>query len=172
MTASRCIRGCVIGVVIVSAGAVVTGWGSTDRAPRFIAALGDSHSAGYASQPGGNQLANSWATGTNPKVRSIYLRLRERNGSGVRKFNAATPGATMSFLQHEAERIPKGVDLVTVEMGTNDACAEPPTSAAVFRSQLAGGLRAIAARAPRARIVVVSIFDHPAVWDAVKMLSG
>jgi lysophospholipase L1-like esterase len=115
-------------------------------------------------------LANSWATGTNPKVRSIYFRLRQRNGAKERAFNAAEPGSTMALLSFQAGRIPKGVDLVTVEMGTNDAC--DATSAADFRSGLADGLRAIAARAPAARIVVLSIFDHLAVWDAVKMVPG
>lgn len=172
MTAGRRIHRNVIGAVIVSTAAVLTGFGSTDRAPRSIAALGDSISAEAATtQPGEPNLANSWATGTNPKVRSIYLRLRQRNGARVRAFNGAEPGATMDELAYFAERIPKNVDLVTVEMGTNDACGDPPTSAADFRSQLAGGLRAIAARAPNARVVVVSIFDHLAVWDAVKMVT-
>ena len=152
----------------------MTGTGGTDRAPRFprfIAALGASTSAGYATQPG-PELANSWATGTNPKVHSIYLRLRQRNGAGERAFNAAEPGSTMAMLSYEAALIPKGVDLVTVEMGTNDVCDPPATSPADFRSSLADGLRVIAKRAPKARIVVVSIFDHLAVWDAVKMVPG
>jgi GDSL-like Lipase/Acylhydrolase family len=157
-----------MGAVLVSAVTVVAGAGGTNGEARFIASLGASISAGSGTQPG-PELANSWATGTNPKVNSIYLRLRERNGSGVRAFNAAAPGASMSFLQYEAARLPKGVDLVMVaDMGANDACDSPTLSADLFGSQLEDGLRAIAARAPAARIVVVSIIDELALWDAVK----
>lgn len=168
MHASRCLRAFVVGAVIGSAVTVVAGAGGTNREARFIAALGASISAGAATEPG-PELANSWATGTNPKVNSIYLRLRERNGSGVRAFNAAAPGAYMSDIQYEATGLPKGVDLVTVaDVGANVACDAPTTSAALFGSQLEDGLRAIAARAPAARIVVVSILDEVALWDAVK----
>ena len=76
----------------------------------------------------------------------------------------------MDFLQYEAAGIPKGVDLVIVDMGANDACATTPTSPALFRSQFEAGLAAIAAQAPAARIVVVSIADQLARWDAVKMV--
>jgi lysophospholipase L1-like esterase len=169
MPASRCLRAFVVGAVLGSAVTVVAGAGGANGEARFIAALGASVAAGAGTQPG-PELANSWATGTNPKVNSIYLRLRERNGSGVRAFNAAAPGAYMSFLQYEAARLPKGVDLVMVDMGGNDACDSPTSSAVLFRSQLEDGLRAIGARAPAARIVVLSIIDHLALWDAVKTI--
>jgi hypothetical protein len=74
----------------------------------------------------------------------------------------------MSFLQDEAARLPKSVDLVLVDMGVNDACDSPTSSAVLLGSQLEDGLRAIAARAPTARIVVVSSIDELALWDAVK----
>lgn len=57
---------------------------------------------------------------------------------------------------------------MVADMGANDACDSPTLSAALFGSQLEDGLRAIAARAPAARIVVVSIIDELALWDAVK----
>ena len=76
----------------------------------------------------------------------------------------------MSLLQYEAARLPKGVDLVMVDLGGNDACESPTISGALFGSQLEDGLRAIAARAPAARIVVVSIIDQLRLWDAVKRL--
>jgi lysophospholipase L1-like esterase len=140
-------------------------------AEQHIAALGDSHSAGYsATPPGGVQLENSWATGTNAPVRSIYLRLRERNGQAWRAFNQADPGAGASTLSGQAAQIPQTADLVTVEIGTNDACGLG--SASDFRANVAAGLAAVAERAPSARIVVVSIFNQLAVWDAVKRVPG
>ena len=75
----------------------------------------------------------------------------------------------MQFLQNEAAQLPKGVDLVMVaDVGANDACDAHPPSAVLFGSQLEAALRAIAARAPAAQIVVVSILDELALWDAVK----
>src|SRR5262249_60225536 len=131
VTADGYLRAGVIGAVLGSAVVVVTGAGGTNGPPRFVASLGASVSAGVGTQPG-PELANSWATGTNPKVNSIYLRLRERNGSGVRAFNAAAPGAYMSFLQYEAARLPKGVDLVLADIGVNDVCDSPTSSAVLF----------------------------------------
>ena len=147
--------------------AAVAAEGGTNPAPRFVAALGASSSVGYsATTHAGPQPANSWATGTNPKVHSIFVRLRQQNGSGERAFNAAEPGASMIVLSAQAQRIPKEADLVTIDMGTNDACDVPATARADFRSSLEMGLRTIAERAPAARIVVVSIRNQLAIWDA------
>lgn len=151
----------------------VLGAARADVAPRWIAALGGSASVGYsATGHSGPQPANSWVTGTNPKVHSIFLRLRQRNGASERAFNAAEPGASMITLSVQAAQIPTGVDLVTVDMGTNDICDRPATSLADFRSYLKEGLQAIAEQAPSARMVVISIRNQLAVWDAVKMVPG
>lgn len=161
----------VVAILLVAAAAVATAHGRTSGAPRSIAALGASTSIGFsaASSPG-PQPANSWVTGTNPKVHSIFVRLRQRNGAGERAFNAAEPGVGMALLATQAERIPKHADLVTIDMGTNDAC-ESPTAVAEFRRNLVNGLKTIAERVPNARIVVLSIRNELAKWDAVKSLA-
>jgi lysophospholipase L1-like esterase len=78
----------------------------------------------------------------------------------------------MALLQYAAASMPKGVDLVLIEMGGNDVCDTPRTSSDVFGDQFEAALRAIAVRAPAARVVVVSIFDLSAMWDAVKTVPG
>jgi lysophospholipase L1-like esterase len=75
----------------------------------------------------------------------------------------------MRALAGQAAHVPRGTDLVTIEMGANDACRPPPTiPPSMFRAQLERALSDLAARVPRARVVVVSIFDVLAMWDAVK----
>src|SRR5262249_7988606 len=56
-----------------------------------------------------------------------------------------------------------------IQTGGNDACGMPdPTRPETFRAQFEAGLKTLEARVPRARVVVLSIFDLPAMWDAVK----
>jgi lysophospholipase L1-like esterase len=133
--------------------------------PSSIGALGDSITAGFATSGGAfSATENSWVTGTSRAVNSIARRL---GVPAARAANEAVPGTTMRQLEFQVGLLPRGVDLVTIEMGANDAC-NGPTPAAVVGSQLDGALKALAARAPRARVVVLSVFDLPAMWDAVK----
>lgn len=173
MSTTRRLGLLLVAPALLLAAVVATAQGGRDGAPRSIAALGASTSVGYsATAHSGPQPANSWVTGTNPKVHSIFLRLRQRNGAAERAFNAAEPGAGMLLLSVQAGRIPKTADLVTVDMGTNDVCDRPATSLADFRFNLKDGLQAIAERAPAARVVVVSIRNELAIWDAVKTVPG
>jgi lysophospholipase L1-like esterase len=171
----------IAGLVLAAAAAsrAVAGDTASQRsgssAAASIAALGDSTSTGFSTAGHFAEApANSWVTGTNPAVRSIYLRLRELNPAiAGHVHNGAEPGSTMSALAGQAARVPHGTDLVTIEMGTNDACGAPDrTRPATFRAQFEAALRALKARVPRARVVVLSIFDLPAMWDAVKSLSA
>jgi len=136
-----------------------------------IAALGGSTSTGFSTAGQFAEApANSWVTGTNPTVRSIYLRLRDLNPAiAGHIYNGAEPGSTMSDLADQATRVPRGTELVTIQTGGNDACGMPdPTRPATFRAQFEAALKTLEARVPRARVVVLSIFDLPAMWDAVK----
>jgi lysophospholipase L1-like esterase len=79
----------------------------------------------------------------------------------------AMPGATMSDVAVQVGSLSNPTDLVTIEAGTNDACGGD-ASAATFGSQFDAVLQTLAASQPRARIVVLSIFDLPAMWNAVE----
>ena len=89
---------------------------------------------------------NSWATGTNPAVDSVYQRLLELN-PGLRDHNAndAESGTAMVALDGQAESaVQRGVDLVTIAMGTNDACGRRTgvmTDVSEFRDEFRKAMR-------------------------------
>jgi lysophospholipase L1-like esterase len=151
--------------------AVAAGASAAPSVPSSIAALGASADTGFATAGAFDEApANSWVTGTNRAVRSIYLRLRELNPAiAGHAHNYAEPGTGISELADQAAHVPRGTELVTIETGVNDAC-ESRTTPADFRAQFERALRVVEARAPRARVVVLSIFDVLAMWDAVKTL--
>ena len=67
---------------------------------------------------------NSWATGTNRAIDSVYLRLLALNpqlkGNNA---NDAESGTTMADLDGQAQSaVRRGAELVLIAMGTNDAC--------------------------------------------------
>ena len=70
--------------------------------PSAIAVVGGNDAAGYASDPKRplqEARANSWATGTNAAVRSIYTRLLAVNPTiKGRAFNFSSLGATVRDL--------------------------------------------------------------------------
>ena len=113
---------------------------------------------------------NSWATGGNPAVDSIYLRLlalnpKLRNNYG----NDAESGSTMADLDGQAQSaVRRDVELVVIHMGTNDACGGPSgvmTAVSVFRDEFARAMDTLEAGLPGARVHVVSIPDLYQVWE-------
>lgn len=100
MARLACIQLAAAAVVIAGlVAAAATAAASRDPASRrnassapSIAALGASAETGFATAGAFAEApANSWVTGTNPAVRSIYLRLRELNPA-----IAGTPTTTRS----------------------------------------------------------------------------
>jgi lysophospholipase L1-like esterase len=156
-----------LGVIL----ALAVGASAAPSVPSSIAALGASAETGFATAGAFDEApANSWVTGTNRAVRSIYLRLRELNPAiAGHAHNYAEPGTGISELADQAAHVPRGTELVTIETGVNDAC-ESRTTPADFRARFERALRVLEARAPRARVVVLSIFDVLVMWDAVKTL--
>src|SRR5215510_10352814 len=109
----------VVAALAVTAAAAASNTASQGSGPAYasIAALGGSTSTGFSTA---GQFAeaptNSWVTGTNPAVRSIYLRLRTLNPAIARHvYNGAEPGSTMSDVADQAKRVPLGTELVTVQ---------------------------------------------------------
>ncbi len=134
--------------------------------PRAIAVLGDGGATGYASDtshPFRDARANSWATGTNPAVRSIYARLLAASPA-VRghNFNFAAHGATVNDLSSQVRKavtIATKPDLVLVQVMENDVQCDgrdDATRFAAYREKVAAALETLAAGLPTARIFVVS----------------
>jgi hypothetical protein len=137
---------------------------------RGIIALGHSALTGENSDPhsaGVVALRNSWATGTNPAVDSIYQRLAAVDpvfrGHAV---NAAVGGATAGALVGQATRALRVLPnprLVIIEIvGTDIRCDGSDSSHyPVFGRQVKAALDLIARRAPHTTILLMSWPGRP-----------
>jgi lysophospholipase L1-like esterase len=145
--------------------------GAQEPWPNSMAALGDSITRGFNSGPLPYQdnPPYSWSTGTNPNVRSHYLRILEANPAIAGKnFNDARSGAKMAELDGQvAVANGQQVDYVTILMGGNDVCASSEsamTPVATFRAQFETAMSDLAAGSPNAKVYVVSIPDVYNLW--------
>jgi len=142
--------------------------------PSSIDALGGSVTVGFNTDcpdPFVDCPGNSWATGTRPEVDSIYLRLLDLNPQlKDHNVNDAASGTTMADLDGQASQaVQHQAELVTVAMGTNDACGSRTgamTPVAAFREQFTRALDTLTIGLPQARVHVVSIPDLYARWES------
>jgi hypothetical protein len=133
--------------------------------PNAIAVLGHSGATGFDSdpnQPGVNAKGNSWATGENPAVDSIYLRLFALNpalrGHNV---NVAVSGSNVDNLASQADEaldtqpLP---DLFLIQTVDNDIQCDGTDAQnyAPFAATLTDVLKKLTAAAPKAKILIVS----------------
>lgn len=149
------------------AAAAVTAGGAARPSsyPGAMAVLGNSGATGYASnpaRPGQDARANSWATGTNPAVKSVYGRILARNPA-IRGHNQnfAQDGATLKELAGQVRHaiaLRTKPQLVLVQIGDDDIRCDgrDASRAAGFRDGLTTQLQALAKGLPQARIHVVS----------------
>jgi len=132
--------------------------------PGSMLAIGHSGLTGFGSNPNHpfqDARENSWATGTNPAVASIYTRLLAINPAiKGRAVNLAQDGATLKEFAGQVGRV-AGLktqpDLVIVDIGNNDLkCdGQDESRAATFRAGFAASLQELATELPAARIFVV-----------------
>ncbi len=141
--------------------------------PSSIVVLGHSGATGLNSdprRPGIDVRENSWATGTNPAVKSLYLRILAKNPK-IRghNHNLALDGATVTGLAAQASRIsylePRP-DLVVVQIMDNDIRCDGKDKAylADFRRTFISALSTVRRAAPRSQIFVVSQLGRPRTW--------
>ena len=137
--------------------------------PSSITALGDSITTAYDSGGFGNIPANSWATGTNPSVNSMYLRILSLNSSiSGKNINLAVSGSKMADLNSQASQLNRKTEYVTILIGANDVCTpsmETMTDVAAFRSQFETAMQTIKAKAPKAKVYVLSIPNIYNLWE-------
>jgi hypothetical protein len=134
--------------------------------PSSIAVLGHSGATGESSdpdQPGVEVRKNSWATGSNPKVDSVYSRILERNPEiKGNNLNLAQGGATVDELMGQAEELvatEPASDLIVVQIMDNDlVCPASSTALSDFQSKLTSSLKTLSQGLPDATIFVVSQF--------------
>jgi hypothetical protein len=126
--------------------------------PDGIALLGDS-AAGE----------NSWATGTNPAVNSVYQRILARNPSiGGHRTDLTSAGANADALPEQAQRAVKLVpkpELFVVQITDDDIeCPLSQLKTSAFASPLGYALDILATGAPQAKVFVVGRFGNPAAY--------
>ena len=147
--------------------------------PNSIVVIGHSGATGYGSDvkhPLQDAFANSWATGTNPAVDSVYTRLVAANPAAKGHVaNFAVDGAVVTDL---ARQIPKAAaakpDLVIVQIGQNDIrCDGQDTSHyATFETDMTTELQKLTTALPQARVFVVGITGARAIPAYVKTMEG
>jgi hypothetical protein len=150
--------------------------GATPGYPSSMAVLGHSNATGEDSDPAQPHVAiraNSWATGTNPAVNSVYLRLLAKNPAiKGHNYNLAQPSATVDALLTQAQQAvelkPKpGLFLVQI-MDADIVCPATHDDYATFRSKLITALSVLAHGAPHSHIFVVSQWGSPVTyWKAL-----
>jgi lysophospholipase L1-like esterase len=156
---------CLIALAASTASAAIT------FGPDSMAATGASATTAYntCETPGTNCPANSWSTGTNAAVNSIYLRIVAVNAEmRGHLHNDAVAGSKMARLQAQFEvAAEQRVELVTVDMGSNDICTDTEaemTSVASFTTSFRSALTALTTRLPNVRIAVASIPNVHRLW--------
>jgi len=139
--------------------------------PNSLAAVGDSltRAVGSGQRYFADNTANSWATGGNPEINSLALRLATRNPAlGGNVYNIARFGARMSDLRAQISTVNAvGAEYVTVLAGGNDACAlseAAMTPVETFRQQFSAAMAHLAEGSPQARVLVLSIPDPIQLW--------
>ncbi|MFF4171885.1 SGNH/GDSL hydrolase family protein [Streptomyces sp. NPDC001744] len=140
-----------------------------DTSPASVAAVGDSLTRAFDAC---SLLADcpeaSWATGTDPGVNSLALRLLGPERVAGHSWNLARTGARMAELPEQmAAAAARKPELVTVLMGANDACRPTPdlmTPVADFRASFASALARLRAGAPKAQVYVASVPDLKRLW--------
>lgn len=143
---------------------------STPGYSSSIAVLGHSGATGEGSdpdRPGEEVRANSWATGTNPEVKSLYLRILAKNPAiKGRNLNLAEAGGTVDMLVLQAEEAVSRKtkpDLFVIQIMDNDiVCPVSADDLRAFRSTFVSALGTLVKGAPEADIFVVSQFGSPA----------
>lgn len=150
----------------LAAAALTTGGDARPSSyPSAMAVLGHSGATGFASNPahpGRDARGNSWATGTNPAVKSIYLRILARNPA-IRGHNPnfAQDGATLRELAGQVRHtiaLRSKPQLVLVQIGDNDIRCDGQDASrySEFREGLTTQLETLAKGLPKAQIFVVS----------------
>jgi lysophospholipase L1-like esterase len=167
--------------LVVALATVPSGASRSGGYPASIAVLGHSGATGYNSDPrhpGQDASQNSWATGTNPAVDSIYRRILARNpairGHG---YDFAVSGSDVNDLlrqAREAVSLPAKPGLVLIQTVDNDLKCDGTDAQnyAPYATKLAKVITFLAKRAPKARVFIVSVWATEQNYaDAVQHLS-
>jgi hypothetical protein len=166
-------------IVLLACAALCVGSASAEKAhvgfPNSIVLIGHSGGTGYnsdPSRPGADALENSWATGTNPTVNSVYLRILAANPA-IRRHNVnlARDGARIEDIWSQAlaaKDLKPKPELVLIQTIDNDISCDSgqdqATRVAGFRATFVKTLRSLSHGLPNARIFVTSQLGRPLTY--------
>jgi lysophospholipase L1-like esterase len=164
------IAGAVVTVTVTGAPAfAATSPAEKVNPPRSIASMGDSitrgfHTAGLLV----DVPANSWSTGTNTTVNSLFSRIRAVNPEASATNNALT-GAKMNDLPRQAlVSVGQRPDVVTILLGANDACTSTEaamTPVGTYEEQFRTAMSALSTGLPDSQILVASVPNIYRLWE-------
>jgi lysophospholipase L1-like esterase len=143
---------------------------SWDRSPDSIAAVGDSITRAFdACEVLADCPEASWATGTDPEVRSLAGRLLGGADVTARAWNYARSSARIADLADQVgQAAAKRPELLTVMVGANDACRSDVaamTPVAEFESSFTAALKRLRAASPKTYVYVASVPDLMRLWS-------
>jgi hypothetical protein len=139
--------------------------------PTSIVVLGHSGATGYYSDPARpdqDAVDNSWATGGNPDVSSVYLHALEQSpGVEGHNFNVARSGSDVTDLPRQVEsalELEPLPDLFIIQSVDNDQACDDSDEAnlPVYGQRITSVLQSIVDAAPDARIYVIGT---PVTWQ-------
>ncbi|MFD9463724.1 SGNH/GDSL hydrolase family protein [Streptomyces sp. NPDC060027] len=141
-----------------------------DRSPESMAAVGDSITRGFdACSVLSDCPEVSWATGSDPQVNSLAVRLLGATGAAERSWNYAVTGARMADLPGQmAQAATRKPELVTVMAGANDACRSSTsamTSVEDFRTGFQDAMDTLRGTLPKTQVYVSSVPDLKRLWS-------
>ena len=142
---------------------------STPGYPDSIVVIGHSGATGEDSNPAQPHVeirANSWATGTNPAVHSVYQRILAKN-PGIREhnFDLAQGGANVDQLLDQARNAvqltPKPQLVLIQTIDSDMGCPAHPADYASFRAKLRAVLQLLTRGLPQAKLFIASQLGMP-----------
>lgn len=148
------------------------------RYPGSMVVLGNDQVLGHGSDPAHpyrDTPANSWATGANPAVNSIYIRILALNpavrGHNVNLGHDDANVRDLASNVREAIALKPKPELVLIELDGDIECdAQDSDRVAEYKTDLAAALSTLAKGLPNARIFIVSSWGSFSSY--VKYLQG
>lgn len=154
---------------------------SASAKPVGIVAIGHSGLTGQNSNPNAHYQdakQNSWATGTNPAVDSIYLRLVAANpATEGHVANAAVGGTDVTALKGQAATalaLVPNPQLVIIQTTDNDIKCDGSDKAnvAAYGATLKETLQSITDATPQSTILIEGGFSHPDIAFTKKFVAA
>ncbi|OEJ98232.1 GDSL-type esterase/lipase family protein [Streptomyces thermolilacinus] len=138
--------------------------------PSSVAAVGDSITRGFDACGLLTDCPEvSWATGSDPVVNSLALRLVGAPALASRSWNLARSGARVAELPEQmAQAARHRPGLVTVMIGANDACrphVDLMTPVAEFRASFEAAMARLRKDAPTTQVYVAGVPDLRRLWS-------